>query len=273
MHYYIWIDENEYGPYSVDEMRQWLKEGRITSQVYARKQQDVNWRILYQIPELSRLAQNVAAIKSTTENSVTRHGSDNRNRQNTTLIEETTKKSRTKIIYISIFLSLALGGVSYFLIDRSQKQIAQTIEATNKAQFLEEEIYRKQLLGVVYSLALGADIADKTCQNHLSLWSLSIENRGNADDWIAKSLDEQSNTIASLIEGKKTLEKELANLKNPPEKLYIAHKKLITVYSLYVIWVEYASSPSGSFLSYREKLEQIKTDFIRDFTELKALAM
>lgn len=52
MYTVIGADGREYGPASVEEIRQWQAQGRVHAQTLVRSAGDANWRPLYSYPEL-----------------------------------------------------------------------------------------------------------------------------------------------------------------------------------------------------------------------------
>ena len=55
MYRIIGADEKEYGPISLDQLRQWIAEGRANAQTRVLQEGSAEWRTLNDIPELAAL--------------------------------------------------------------------------------------------------------------------------------------------------------------------------------------------------------------------------
>ena len=49
----IGADGKEYGPVSLDQLKQWITEGRLNAQSKVRPEDDPNWRTVAEVPELA----------------------------------------------------------------------------------------------------------------------------------------------------------------------------------------------------------------------------
>src|SRR5580765_6740013 len=63
MYKIIGIDGKEYGPVNLDQMRQWLAQGRINSQTRIKAEDASEWRTASEVPEIAAL---FAVSKGTT---------------------------------------------------------------------------------------------------------------------------------------------------------------------------------------------------------------
>jgi hypothetical protein len=57
MYKIIGADQKEYGPISVDQMRQWIAEGRVNAQTMVQGEGQTDWRPLSTFPEFATVAQ------------------------------------------------------------------------------------------------------------------------------------------------------------------------------------------------------------------------
>ena len=57
MYKIIGADQKQYGPVSADEMRQWIKEGRVNAQTLVQMEGQTDWRPLSSFPEFATVAQ------------------------------------------------------------------------------------------------------------------------------------------------------------------------------------------------------------------------
>jgi len=62
MYRIIGADEKEYGPISIDQLRQWIAEGRANAQTRVLAEGATEWKTLGQIPELASLLPSAAPI-------------------------------------------------------------------------------------------------------------------------------------------------------------------------------------------------------------------
>jgi len=63
MFWVIGADQREYGPVSLEDVRLWIAQGRLTAQSLARPDQTVGWRPLTDFPEFAQaLAQAAPAV-------------------------------------------------------------------------------------------------------------------------------------------------------------------------------------------------------------------
>lgn len=58
----IGADGKEYGPVSLDQLKQWITEGRLNAQSKVRPEEDPNWRTVAEVPELATVIPAQAAI-------------------------------------------------------------------------------------------------------------------------------------------------------------------------------------------------------------------
>jgi polyferredoxin len=57
MYKIIGADQNQYGPVSAEEMRQWIAEGRVNAQTLIQAEGQADWRPLSSFPEFATVAQ------------------------------------------------------------------------------------------------------------------------------------------------------------------------------------------------------------------------
>src|SRR5262245_53855779 len=57
MYKIIGADQKQYGPVSVDELRQWISEGRVNAQTLIQAEGQTDWRPLSSFPEFATVSQ------------------------------------------------------------------------------------------------------------------------------------------------------------------------------------------------------------------------
>ncbi|EEF59880.1 DUF4339 domain-containing protein, partial [Pedosphaera parvula] len=53
MYKIIGANQTEYGPISVDQLRQWITEGRVNAQTLAQAEGETGWKPISQYPEFA----------------------------------------------------------------------------------------------------------------------------------------------------------------------------------------------------------------------------
>lgn len=130
--------------------------------------------------------------------------------------------------------------------------------------------FKKTFVGTVAGVYVGSIFSAQLCNFFSELWGISVRGSTGIDEAISygkKGLEEKG--IYKNMEGlKKEIEESMKKVVNPPPDYKSAYDLLLEMYGSYVQLYSQATSPSGSYLSYNQTVNQYFSEIQKDYNKI-----
>lgn len=189
---------------------------------------------------------------------------------------------KNKLIISIIFVLVLIGGVAYFLWDKSveeqkvqEQELAYQKEMVETLGLIDTSTTSSVLLAATYQEYWGA-IIDRTISFSTLSKALNVEEsilsdmtpalkkgytrdgmgleQGEFDiviSMVRLAKEEETNLV---LANQESITKAMADLKNPPEKFKNNYDSLLEVYEVYDTFISLSTSPSGSYIEYSKNI-------------------
>lgn len=109
--------------------------------------------------------------------------------------------------------------------------------------------------------------------NSPSLKEKNVNRENYAKDFneaiaIVNRIFREQGKIDSLLKGKKVIDNIMQELNDPPNDYKVVYEICFEMYGLYNQYISLAEYPSGSFVSYQEKVKELSTQLIKKHDDL-----
>ena len=165
------------------------------------------------------------------------------------------------IIILIFGASCTVGGFLYsnFIIKKNQ-----SIGEAKKAA------YENKFLAVSSKIIANTYLSLLTTEGISATWSLAIQyGHSSFDSEIKKYLDDSKDILEEMENINKQIEMGMQELKNYPIQYQEAYDTMMEMYSVYSQIYSLAQSPSGSLMSFNNKVNDLKLDFTKCVSKLK----
>ncbi|WP_461615220.1 zinc ribbon domain-containing protein [Clostridium sp. Marseille-QA1073] len=176
------------------------------------------------------------------------------------------KIAKNKIILIALILILIVGGfVGYKYYDKNKKA-----EEAKKYHEKYELTFAKTTLDILtetYTSQLMCSQISDTWRNAIdsSYKDFNTEIAKQQKQWEDKGVFKERETA------KNNIEKNMKELRNPPEDYEEAYKLFVDLYSIYGQIYSQATSPQGSLMTYNQDVNQKSSEFNQIYDKIKIL--
>ncbi|OPH54987.1 hypothetical protein BC351_30160 [Paenibacillus ferrarius] len=197
-------------------------------------------------------------------------------------LEITTKKSKKKKLMIVILISLLVifgagGGYWYYYNYQLQQK---ELKAQQQQKQLQE--YKHSLGTATLNIVGYTVIAAQICDAYSKVWKESIDSRYGIttvngkkaydfNEALKYKREELKSSITKLDEKKEETDRLMQSLNNPPAEYQKAYDVLVQLYTLFTDFVSQADSPTGSLLTFNQKVNQLSSDIGKKVNEFKIL--
>ncbi|GIP51829.1 hypothetical protein J42TS3_08640 [Paenibacillus vini] len=172
------------------------------------------------------------------------------------------------ILSLAIITVLIVIVLSVFLIQFNQEE--------------KESQYIVNAQSIVYQMSTSIIKASEVSSYYLGFWEhfneskngiIIQDNKGkstnykNINDLISSRVKYKQPVIEELVDEKNSIYKKLKELNNPPKKFEDAYNLLVEMFQLYSDAIDNAKSPSGSYVSFTQSVENILSNFTKKHEE------
>ncbi len=153
-----------------------------------------------------------------------------------------------------------LGGFLYsnFLVRKNQ-----SIGEAKKAE------YEKKFLDVSSKVIMNTYLSLTIIEGTSGAWSKAIDYGSDFNTRIRTYLDGMRDYLKSLEDTNSKIEVGMQNLKDYPIQYQEAYNTLMELYSVYSQIYSLAFSPSGSLMSFNNKVNDLSSEFTKIVSKLK----
>lgn len=180
-------------------------------------------------------------------------------------VTETPVKKKKDKVLIGLIITAIIVGLIGWQVNNLEKKTA--LEKEQKEQYLAS-LHLASL-----SILKSTITATEMCEGYSEVWRNAIDRGNNFNSAIRDRADfyELQGKFAELDASKEDIDKIMKNLNNPIEEYKKAHEKLLEIYGIYTQLNSQAKSPSGSLMTFNQKINELQSDFIRATNEYNVL--
>ncbi len=133
--------------------------------------------------------------------------------------------------------------------------------------------YSEKYKSAQLEIAFGAESATKICEVYSQTWEAAIENGNDFNQAIKRAQEtlQSSKAFEILEETKAEAEKKMKDAANPPKSFEEPYKKLVQLYGIYGQLNSLAMNPSGTLMSFNQKVNDLSSQFISLSNEISVL--
>ena len=172
-----------------------------------------------------------------------------------------------KKINIILIVLLLVTGCSAQTNDTPQEEV-------NQVDIEQEEFdYVKSIYITGLTINLSSLETLQMCAKVSEVWSASINLGRDFSEEIDKFYQDTKDkgVIQEFVDDKKSIDSQMSDLNNPPEKYQKLYDKLLELYGEYTLVYEMAINPSGSLKMYSEVINESYSEITRLNNEFQVL--
>jgi len=180
------------------------------------------------------------------------------------------------IVLLFIFFGITFGYLYYQKKEQQQQQQQlQQLQEQQQLQQLQEqqqkELYLTKLHLAISLIPISATWCNKMCETYSTAWNKAIEDQVDFNTALSltHALADDLGDINQIERQKKDIESILKNLNALPDYLPEVHKKTIEFFGIYAQLSSLAINPSGSLMSYNNKVHELQSNLVSKSNELQ----
>jgi hypothetical protein len=171
-----------------------------------------------------------------------------------------------KPLFIAILLAVVACGIGYVVLNQMKETARKQQEEEAEAQYLRD------LLCVHDSIVEASIKCVEMASGYSQRWrqAIEIDFDFNSSLQLQSSQYESDGSIATIERYKSEIDGLMSRLSEPPSRYRQAHSSLVDVYGVYAQLHSCGESPSGSLMSYNNKVNDLQSEFTKHMNKLKA---